>query len=87
LFYGRLVFDLAFPYYENIPANGQQGGFVSIVAGLISPDFLFPIFSVGFRDACAPLAVVAVPKAPVDKKNLPPTRKNKVRFSREVFTV
>jgi len=74
--FAKALLCLAFPYNENTPSLPTQLRPVLSVAPLIVNELRLPMVDARFRHSSSSLAVVPMPKAAVNRNDLPESRKH-----------
>jgi hypothetical protein len=81
-----LIACLAFPDNKTLPSTYFERFNIPSIPRLVPFKLRHPIFPIRFRNMRG-LAIVGMPKAPVNENRLPPRSKNQIRFSREIFSM
>jgi len=78
---------MALPCDEDIPPLAMEQSPVVLIALSISCNLCNPVFAIAFGRPIASYAVVSVPKASMNKDNLPQSRENEIGCSGQSFIV
>jgi hypothetical protein len=81
-----LIACLAFPDNKTLPATYFERFNIPSIPHLVPFKLRHPIFPIRFRNMRG-LAIVGMPKAPVNENHLPARSKNQIGFSREIFSM
>jgi hypothetical protein len=84
--FGGLL-QFALPHNRRPPATSFKQRNIGFVPGVVTHNFLPPIFGVASRPPASASAIMTMPEAPMNKNNLTPAREYEIRPSGKILAV
>src|ERR1035441_7400081 len=81
----RHVFQFTLPYDSDMPTLGLQSSDATGISQTVTGDLLLPIVLICFWHPRSAHAIMSVPEASVNENDLPKSRKDHIRPTREIL--
>lgn len=78
---------LAFPNRQRAPAGFLQRSHLQAISLFVPADLRKPVFTIGFRNAGAPPAIMAMPKTSMDENHFPSAYQHNVGRTGQIFAM